>query len=347
LVASNARLEGSPMDINEILSQLERNEGYFPKAAVQEAIEHREEMIPILLGVLEDVARDPIPYTKERRIIHIYAMYLLAQFREPRAYPLLVRIFSAPGELAFDLAGDVVTERLGRILASVSDGDMEGMKSLVENAKANKYVRSAGMDGLVTLVACGRRSREEVMAYFKSLFHTFPRDLGDEWASLVCACADLYPREVKEEIRQAYEDDLVEPMIVDWEDVKYELSLGKNVVMERLRRYNKLIENVVDELENWVCFDKDASEVGPDEEPFAAHPVRFDEPTEVSDLVDDFEDDESFDEDDEDAELDDGFDPPLPDSEPPGTFRRAQPKVGRNDPCPCGSGLKFKKCCGR
>lgn len=25
---------------------------------------------------------------------------------------------------------------------------------------------------------------------------------------------------------------------------------------------------------------------------------------------------------------------------------RAGPKVGRNDPCPCGSGLKFKKCCG-
>jgi SWIM/SEC-C metal-binding protein len=24
---------------------------------------------------------------------------------------------------------------------------------------------------------------------------------------------------------------------------------------------------------------------------------------------------------------------------------RAAPKVGRNDPCPCGSGLKFKKCC--
>lgn len=23
------------------------------------------------------------------------------------------------------------------------------------------------------------------------------------------------------------------------------------------------------------------------------------------------------------------------------------PKVGRNDPCPCGSGLKYKKCCGR
>ncbi len=29
------------------------------------------------------------------------------------------------------------------------------------------------------------------------------------------------------------------------------------------------------------------------------------------------------------------------------TFRRDQPKVGRNDPCPCGSGRKHKKCCGR
>jgi SEC-C motif-containing protein len=25
---------------------------------------------------------------------------------------------------------------------------------------------------------------------------------------------------------------------------------------------------------------------------------------------------------------------------------RSTPKVGRNDPCPCGSGKKFKKCCG-
>ena len=28
-------------------------------------------------------------------------------------------------------------------------------------------------------------------------------------------------------------------------------------------------------------------------------------------------------------------------------IRLEQPKVGRNDPCPCGSGKKYKKCCGR
>ena len=31
----------------------------------------------------------------------------------------------------------------------------------------------------------------------------------------------------------------------------------------------------------------------------------------------------------------------------PATVRRQQPKVGRNDPCPCGSGKKYKKCHGR
>ncbi len=44
----------------------------------------------------------------------------------------------------------------------------------------------------------------------------------------------------------------------------------------------------------------------------------------------------------------------LPAEAPPGysasamgTLLRDAPKVGRNDPCPCGSGRKFKACCGR
>ena len=38
----------------------------------------------------------------------------------------------------------------------------------------------------------------------------------------------------------------------------------------------------------------------------------------------------------------------VPDREhKPETYRRDQPKVGRNDPCPCGSGKKYKNCCGR
>jgi preprotein translocase subunit SecA len=37
---------------------------------------------------------------------------------------------------------------------------------------------------------------------------------------------------------------------------------------------------------------------------------------------------------------------PKPQAEPLQPIRRAMPKVGRNEACPCGSGKKFKKCCG-
>jgi preprotein translocase subunit SecA len=42
--------------------------------------------------------------------------------------------------------------------------------------------------------------------------------------------------------------------------------------------------------------------------------------------------------------------PAGPGPEAPGAQRpvqRNEPKIGRNDPCPCGSGKKYKKCCGR
>ncbi len=60
--------------------------------------------------------------------------------------------------------------------------------------------------------------------------------------------------------------------------------------------------------------------------------------------------DEQFDDQDEDFDddmlmEDDSF-PPMDDAgSVPLTFVRRNERVGRNDPCPCGSGKKFKKCC--
>jgi Protein of unknown function (DUF1186)/SEC-C motif len=297
------------MDVQEILSRLERSEGEFPKAALQEAVAHREDIIPPLLEVLETVARDPVQFTSDgQRVIHIYAMYLLAQFREPRAYPLLVQIFSAPGELAFDLAGDIVTDDLGKILASVSDGDMSGMTALVENEQANEFVRSAALDGLATLVACGRRSRDEVMAYLRGLFGKLERTPSVAWDELAAVCADLCPAEVEEDLRQTYEEGLIDPRHIAWEEIPEASAEGPEVALERVKKRYTLIEDVVEEMGRW------------------ASP----------------KDEEGFEEEEEDS-----FDPLFEDLEVQEPYRRSQPKIGRNQPCPCGSGKKFKKCCGR
>lgn len=36
----------------------------------------------------------------------------------------------------------------------------------------------------------------------------------------------------------------------------------------------------------------------------------------------------------------------IQDSKPEQVIRKQKEKVGRNEPCPCGSGKKYKKCCG-
>jgi preprotein translocase subunit SecA len=44
------------------------------------------------------------------------------------------------------------------------------------------------------------------------------------------------------------------------------------------------------------------------------------------------------------ANQNDYFDPSAPIKQEP---VRVEPKIGRNDPCPCGSGKKFKQCHGK
>jgi preprotein translocase subunit SecA len=41
-----------------------------------------------------------------------------------------------------------------------------------------------------------------------------------------------------------------------------------------------------------------------------------------------------------------GGPPPRPAAEPAAPFVREERKIGRNEPCPCGSGKKYKHCHG-
>jgi hypothetical protein len=132
------------MEIPEILHHLESSSDEFPRTAVADAIARQDQITPELLRILEDVATNPSDYADRQDYFgHIYAMYLLAKFRETRAYPVIIRIVSVPGETIFDLLGDIVTQNLGSILASVSGNDVSGMQALIEDEQANDFVRDA------------------------------------------------------------------------------------------------------------------------------------------------------------------------------------------------------------
>ena len=159
------------MQLEEILYQLENNTGKFPYKALERAIEEREAITPMLLTTLSE-SKDNLEklYNKPDYILHIYALFLLAQIRETLAYPLIIEFFSIPEEMPMEVIGDVVTEDLSRILASVYDGNIDPIKKLIENQEVNEYVKGAALQSLIILVVQEIVSREQVVEYFKELF---------------------------------------------------------------------------------------------------------------------------------------------------------------------------------
>jgi len=279
------------MEIKEILSELEYNRGYFPYEAVREAIERKEKIVPELLKILEDAEKN-IHQIEEQPdyMAHIYAMFLLAQFREKRAYPLIVDIFSHSG----DVGGDLVTEDLPRILGSVCHGDTTLIKHLIEDREADEYVRDAGLRTLLVLVVNGEKTREEVVDYYKSLFKgKLEKEPSMVWCGLVSCSSYLCAKELYEDIRRAYEDDLVDPFFISLEDVDEYLSMGWEKNLDRLKKdpHYQLVDDTISCMEWWACFQQKKAK------PDLSKPLKT-------------------------------------------------KKIGRNDPCPCGSGKKYKKCCG-
>ena len=299
-----AALDETEHSVEELLDQIAYNTGCFPKEAIEEIICKKEEAIPVLLDVLRKIRDNPEKYRDEHGYFaHIYAAYLLAQFKEREAYPLLIDILSLPDDLPYNLFGDSILEVGSRILASVCGSDTSLIKSLAENEKADDYMRSQAIEALGILALHNVLERDEVIAYYKKLIQeTTVRDNPLVLAFLVCACCDIYPEELYEDIKKCYEEDLVDDSIINMEDVNEAMNLTKDDTLDKSRNEEKLqfIENTVAELEWWACFEED-------------YKKRMNSRQNFNSIQ---------------------------------TITK-QPKIGRNDPCPCGSGNKYKKCCGK
>jgi len=309
------------MQLEEILKELEYNRGYFPREAVQEAVAHQEEITPHLLEILEDIAAswEARLDEEEEYFAHIYAVHLLAQFRESRTYPLVLQFIRLPDELTTDLFSESSSNIFGRALAATCDGDVEPIKQLLEDDEVEEFGKWACMTAFVVMVNTGTLPREAVVAYFRELLQSkLQRKPSCAWDGLVNSCLDLYPGEVYDDIMKAYEDGLVSSGTVAPSDVEASLSMGLDACMRELSadHHAQPINDTVRELEWWASFQ-------PQEERVAEVPVP--PPPVVPD-------------------------PPAPQqqdhaTEPAEPLKREAPKVGRNSPCPCGSGKKFKKCC--
>ena len=321
------------LSVEDIMEILIYDDGIFPSNALRQAVAKKDEIIPHLLKALERAVDDPKEVMISEDDSFIYAMYLLAQFRDKRAYPLIIKLASHSPETLDDLIGDVPTEDLANILASVSLGDTSLITELAANKEAEEFARAAAIRSWLTLVVSGEKSREEAMAYYKSLFEGGLEDRNEVvWSELVDSANDLYPEEVYDHIKKAYADGLVDEYVVDPEWVDEQIALGKDEVLRALPETSHLIEDAASEIREWFHNREYGDEWDENED--------WDDEGEWSDEDewDEEENEEDWDRRRLSALNGNNFTQQTP--------YKAPDKIGRDDLCPCGSGKKYKKCCG-
>lgn len=305
-------VKGMKLKMKDVVKSFYVEDGKFNYDAVKKARENKEEISDLLLEELSKII-NKLAVTRERvPMFTNYALFLLAEFREKRAFPLVLKLIILAGDDAYGLLTDGVIDKLDLILCSLYDGDLESLNKIILNNKLDGSSRSMALSVYQYLYENNMIKKEELINFLRKVIEVIKeteRDTCSIADGILIVIESCHLFEMIIDVQKMYDEGLV----------LYKYSGGYDDFIDNLFDYEKskenkirLINNVEDEMAWWYCFNKDKENKN-------------------NKSLNDF----SY------PELLKKFDDYLNES----TQVYDYSKVGRNDLCPCGSGKKFKKCC--
>jgi hypothetical protein len=317
------------VDLDSLIRELDAGWDRLPEEALRTCQRHRELVTPRLVEVLQEAGRLGREGIAREGSATTYALYLLTEFRAKEALPAVFEIFSLRDPVLDDLIGESVTEFTRRVLTVLADDQPDLIESLIPSPHLNEYIRWEAAGALCQLVKEGRLTRNDALARLVRQMRAAVQ-AEDAWAATITVSelGNLNPLELQDEIKAVFDQCWVDESMMDWECFKkHDLHPDQpGSCPGLLRREPAAVEDTVAEIRGWYCFserarrDRERWEEREAEKEFARTLGALAGPHFDSDP-----------------------------NEPPGdvlrVIRRDTPRVGRNDPCPCGSGKKYKKCC--
>jgi yecA family protein len=280
----------------------------FPSEAVALAERHREVVAPWLVQVLDQVARDPSQALQDDYVLHDFAMVLLGHWRDTRAYKPLVALARLPYDTVEAILGDLLFETYTRAVASVCDGDLAPLIAIVEDDAAHTWVRTAMIEAWALRV--------------------IERDAPLEpLEDCLLAIGERDAAKLRGKPRSSGEPTIIEAVV----------HVAADIASERLRGpvLAWFDENLIDPRNiGRAEFEREVEtplESRRDELRLRGRSYLRDPQAEIGWWA---------------SYHEDPVRPTQRTAPAAGTVVRDTPKVGRNDPCPCGSGRKYKRCHG-
>lgn len=301
--------------MHPLLEQLAWDKG-LPREAIAACLLNMEAVAPDLLALIGNAADGTLEKSgKDRCFI---ALHILAGARDPRLFAPLMRLLRRPTADVKDLLGDAHTMTLPRVLVGCFDGNVDELCTLLRDPTVDEYTRDSLFRALAFLTWEGRIDRAKAHAFVAQFGKDRP--IPDEdfawfsWSRVIelLGWSDLAP-----DVEKAYADGRIAPAYSDLKDFREGLAEALAAAPDDRRRFDQedlgYLEDVIAELER-----------------FDFTPLEERSPTDLAGSGQNSDYDHA-----------------------PGAYaERWTPAhnpmrhVGRNDPCPCGSGKKYKKCCG-
>src|SRR3954468_16581455 len=297
------------MDVETAIQAFASVGNDLPREAMQWALDHWDEVAPELLSVVERYTSGADRSDETARAV-LFILHLAGEKQDTRVFSLLCRL--AQDVEALEAALDDTTTTFKPILISTYDGHRDTLKGLIEATEADEFVRADALEVLAYLTATGRIPREETEAYLTRLYDTLqPQQESFVWSGWVLAIGLLGLEALSGVVRQAFGRGLIDPMVMGYDDFRRDLERTRADPARMAGfEYDRIgpLEDAIGELSGWYAFSDAAQE-------------------------------------DQDRWATSSEDAGLAFADTPQPFVDPCKGVGRNDPCPCGSGKKFKKCC--
>ena len=265
-----------------------------------------DEAGPILTTLLQQAASGKARLSEAEATLLFRGLHVLGGARYEPAFAPLLQLLGLTADVD-RLLGDAITETLPRIIAGVFDGDAPALLAAIAESWRDEFVRDSLM-GAATHLAWEGRIEREAMHRFLVRFdeERLAEDQDYAWYAWLMAIALLGFDDLAPRVRKAWLEDRIPPNVLSPSDFEDDLAAALRAPDD--------VERLTDANLGYL-------------DDVYADLARWD-------LVD-TETDESEDDRWAGAQV---YEPRAPVINP---FRH----VGRNDPCPCGSGRKAKKCC--
>ncbi len=307
------------MNATEIVRQLAATER-MPVEAIEAARADRAALVPEFVRGVEKIVAGEGESESDNALFWIF--HLLGEWREKTAYRPLAALLRLPGYEIEEILGDATADTSHRVMAAVFDGDPTPLYDIIRDPDADEFVRSRMCEALAMVTLRGELPREQTVQFLRACFSELEQENSFVWEGWQNAIAMLGLVELVPLVKQAFEREFVDPQwlgFADFEKDLHEAVSGAGPLALGADREFELFGDTVEELSTWAFSEPESETLedsGFEPEPWERRERRGR-----------------------------GGDDRVVWSSRDGPAVNPYKGVGRNDPCPCGSGKKFKKCC--